>query len=96
MLLKLFNHMRLTWRLARDRRVGLWLKIFLGGLPLVYAAIPTPDDVLPVVGLIDEVVFVGLVTLVFIAVCPLAIVNEHKRTIAGEIGDVQANLEMVR
>jgi len=83
MLLKLFNHFRLTWRLARDKRVSLWLKMFLAGTPLVYAAIPMPDDVLPVIGILDELVFLGLCTLIFNAASPMAVVKEHKRFIDG-------------
>ena len=96
MALKFFNHFRLTWRLARDKRVGQWLKLFLGGAPLIYAAIPMPDDLLPVVGLLDELVFIGLCTLIFKAACPMAIVNEHKRAIEGGEGNPAADLDLYR
>jgi len=93
---KFFNHFRLTWRLSRDERVSLWLKLFLGGAPLVYAALPTPDDFLPVVGLLDELVFLGLSTLIFNAACPMAIVNEHKNIIEGGVGNPAADLDLYR
>jgi len=96
MLDKLIDHFRLTWRLAHDKRVSLWLKLFLGVTPLVYAGIPTPDDALPVVGLLDELVFLGLCTLVFNAACPMGIVNEHKRVIEGSEGYPGADLDLYR
>ncbi|MBL7163909.1 MAG: M48 family metalloprotease [Anaerolineales bacterium] len=96
MLIKLFNHFRLTWRVANDKRVNLWLKLFLGGAPLVYAALPTPDDFLPVVGLLDEFVFLGLCTLIFTAASPMAVVNEHKRVIDGGGGNPGADLDLYR
>ena len=96
MIPKLFNHFRLTWRLSRDKRVSLWLKLFLGLAPLVYAGMPTPDDFLPVVGLLDELVFLGLCTFVFNAACPLVIVSEHNRAITGKSDDPAADLDLYR
>ena len=82
---KILNHLRLTWRLANDKGVSLGLKLFLGIAPLVYAAIPMPDDLFPVVGLLDELIFLGLCTLIFNAACPMALVYKHKRAIDGHI-----------
>lgn len=96
MLLKLFNHFRLTWRLGHDKRVGLWLKIFLLGLPLAYASIPTPTDILPGVGLLDDLVFLGLSTVIFVAISPMALVAEHRQIISGQGNDAAAQLDAYR
>jgi Zn-dependent protease with chaperone function len=96
MLLKFFNHFRLTWRLSRDKRASIWLKIFLLGLPLAYASIPTPGDLLPGVGLLDDLVFMGLCSLIFVAISPLALVTEHRNAISGKGADAVAHLDGYR
>jgi Zn-dependent protease with chaperone function len=96
MLIKFFNHFRLTWRLSRDKRVKLWLKFFLLGAPLVYASLATPDDIFPVVGLLDEIIFFSLCTLIFNAACPRAIAGEHKNFIVGDEGSPNTNLDSCR
>jgi len=95
-MLKFFNYFRLTWRLAWDRRVNFWLKLFLLLLPLAYSAVPLPDDILPVIGLLDDFVFLGLCILVFVALCPLAIVTEHQQAINGMGGNAVTNLDVYR
>lgn len=74
----IFNHFRLTWRLLRDRRVGFWLKLFLIGLPGAYFLLPTPTDAIPVIGLLDDLFFLGLSTLVFTSLAPHSLVAEHR------------------
>jgi Zn-dependent protease with chaperone function len=91
----ILNHLGMTWRLANDKAVSLGLKLFLGIAPLIYAAIPMPDDLLPVVGLLDELLFLGLCTLIFNAACPMAIVDKHRRALQG--GEIPtADLDMYR
>lgn len=96
MLVKFFNHFRLTWRLVFDPGIGLWLKLFLIGLPLAYMAIPLPDDLLPVIGFLDDIVFFGLCTLIFTALCPLSIVTKHQRAIKGQAGNPAYDLDAYR
>jgi Zn-dependent protease with chaperone function len=96
MLLKFFNFVRLNWHLAWDRRVSIWLKLFLLVLPAAYALVPLPDDILPVVGMLDDLVFLGLCMLVFVALCPLAIVTEHRRRIDGTLGNAFSGLDGYR
>ena len=75
---RIFSHFQLTWRLFWDKRITVWLKIFLIFLPLVYALIPLPDDVVPFVGMLDDVLFVIVCTIIFNAACPTVIKTEHK------------------
>ncbi|RPI34795.1 MAG: hypothetical protein EHM70_01685 [Chloroflexota bacterium] len=81
MLEKIFNHFRLTWRLVLDPRVSGTLKAFLVGLPLVYAVLPLPlevPDVVPLIGLIDDMLFLSVTTLIFNALCPRPVVESHE------------------
>lgn len=96
MLLGIFNHFRLTWHLIRDKRVNGWLKFFLVTLPLVYAAIPLPDDAAPVIGMLDDMIFMGLATLIFIALCPNTVVAEHRLRLLGRSRDSSTNLDYYR
>jgi Zn-dependent protease with chaperone function len=95
-LLKFFNFVRLNWRLAWDRRVSIWLKLFLLLLPVIYAFIPLPDDVLPVIGMLDDFVFVGLCMIIFVAICPQAIAAEHRDVINGKAALLSVNLDIYR
>ncbi len=56
MIEKIFNHFQLTWRLMRDQRVQSWLKLFIVIIPLIYVAIPAPDDFIPIIGLLDDLI----------------------------------------
>lgn len=101
MLLAIYNHFRLTWRLTFDRRVHWLLKLFLVIIPTIYAFFPTPDDILPVVGYLDEAALIILSTVVFNALCPPQITAEHRRWIAGLTEDpaqvgVGVNLDQLR
>ena len=80
MLVKIFNHFRLAWRLLHDRRVNGWLKFFLLGLPLAYMVLPLPlevPDFFPLLGLVDDLFFLGVTCLIFNALCPQAVVQEQ-------------------
>ena len=77
----LLNHFRLSGRLLFDRRVSFWLKAFMIGLPVIYYVIPLPDDLIPIplLGIADDAIFVGLLTLIFNAMCPRTLVAEHRQ-----------------
>jgi Zn-dependent protease with chaperone function len=89
MLIKVFNHFRLIWRLMCDKRISAWLKLFLVTIPLIYVvlpfpiAIPIPDDLLPVVGFIDDLLLFVVTTIIFTALCSRTIVDEHEMALAG-------------
>jgi len=83
MLTKIFNHFRLTWKLLWDKEVNIFLKFFMIGAPLIYTLIPLPDDVLPVVGALDDAAFLGVGTLIFTSLCPPSRVSFHTRSLNG-------------
>jgi len=96
MFVGIFNHFRLTWRLFFDRRVSIWLKLFLFGLPIGYFLVPFPADILPVIGLLDDLLFLGISTLVFNALCPPSLAAEHRRAIAKLAPGQTAMLDLCR
>jgi Zn-dependent protease with chaperone function len=87
-----FNHFRLTWRLVWDRRVSLWSKLLLIGLPLAYAMIPLPDDMLPLVGYLDDVLVFVLFSLAFNHLPARSLLQEHRQVLNGTAlsGDFRA------
>ena len=78
---RVFSHFQLTWRLVLDKRVSVWLKIFLFFIPLTYMLIPFPGDFAPFIGMLDDVVFLIICTILFNAACPTSIKNEHKHLV---------------
>ena len=96
MLEKFFNHFRLTWRLLNDKQVNILLKLFLIVVPFVYTLFPLPDDLLPVIGLLDDALFMGLCSMIFIALCPPAVVTEHKLKIEGKSEESAISLDDYR
>ncbi len=86
MLMNIFNHFRLTGRLVLDKRVNKWLKIFLIFIPLAYLLLPfPPDDFLPIVGLLDDLLLLGVTSILFVTMCPEAVVREHRLIITGNL-----------
>ena len=99
MLIKVLNHFRLTGRLLKDGRVNIWLKAALIVFPVIYAAIPLAieiPDFVPLIGLVDDLALIGMGTLIFNAVSPSTIVQEHVQTLQGVSGSDGANLEVYR
>ena len=84
MLIEMLNHFRLVGRLVRDRRVNKWLKIFLIFIPLAYVFLPfPPDDFLPLLGLLDDLLLLAVTSILFVTMCPETVVREHKLTLTG-------------
>jgi uncharacterized membrane protein YkvA (DUF1232 family) len=84
MIVKILNHFRLTGRLVQDRRVNKWLKVFLVFIPLVYVFLPfPPDDFLPLLGLLDDLLLLTVTTILFVEMCPETLVREHKLALTG-------------
>lgn len=99
MILQILNHFRLTIQLLKDRRVNIWFKIGLVALPAIYAAIPLAieiPDFIPVIGLLDDLALIGIGTLIFNAVSPSAVVQEHLRILKGNSRLSGINLEIYR
>jgi uncharacterized membrane protein YkvA (DUF1232 family) len=80
----LFRQVRLIWRLWRDRRVPLWLRLIPPAI-LVYLLWPLDmlPDPLPGLGQLDDlgVILLGLRT--FVALAPEEVVREHLTELAG-------------
>ena len=77
---------RLYWRLLGDSRVSLWPKMLLA-LTLLYAVSPLDfiPDVVPVIGVVDDLVLLLVACRLFIYMCPRAVVQEHVRRIDGTV-----------
>jgi uncharacterized membrane protein YkvA (DUF1232 family) len=77
---------RLYWRLFCDRRVPLYLKIFLS-LTVVYVISPVDllsDWVVPVAGYMDDFVLLIFVLRFFLQKCPEDVLMEHVTLIESE------------
>ncbi len=90
MLLKLINLLnlsrsgRLVWRLMKDNRVPLSAKIVVP-LGVLYAFFPVDlmPDFLLALGQLDDISVLLLSVLMFLRLCPPAIVQEHAERLAG-------------
>ena len=98
MLIEILNHFRLTGRLVLDKRVNKWLKIFLVFIPLAYVfLIFPPDDFIPVIGLLDDLLLLAVTTILFITMCPEDVVREHRLILTGSLPQTKPiNLEDYR
>ncbi|MEE4310490.1 MAG: DUF1232 domain-containing protein [candidate division KSB1 bacterium] len=86
MLVNLPGIIRLVWRLVRDRRTPMRLKLILFGAVL-YVVSPAdliPGFLIPVLGQIDDVVVLILATQYFLKSCPPELIAEHKKRIEEE------------
>lgn len=80
--------LRLVWRLLVDSRVPLFPKlILLAGAIYVISPIDLIPDVILGLGQLDDIGVIFLCIGLFIELCPRAIVEEHRRAIAGESGE---------
>ena len=98
MLIEVLNHFRLTGRLVLDKRVNKWLKIFLVFIPLAYVfLIIPPDDFLPLLGLLDDLLLLAVTTILFVTMCPEDVVREHRLILTGFLPQTKPiNLEEYR
>lgn len=75
---KLIRQLRLVWRLLRDRRVPLWLKV-VPFLSLLYLLVPADfvPDLLLGLGQLDDLAVIALGVKLFVELAPPGIVHEH-------------------
>ena len=73
------NQFKLVFRLLRDRRVNLFLKL-IPFATLVYFVMP---DL--IIGPIDDLAIIGFGLFIFVELCPQDVVEEHRAALAGTI-----------
>jgi len=84
--LGIVEHLRLAWRLWRDRRVPLWPKL-VPLAALVYVLVPFDLLADPILGLgqIDDLGVIVLGLKLFVALCPAALVAQHRQRLNGDV-----------
>lgn len=87
-LTQMVRTLRLVWRLLNDPRVPFLLKLTI---PAALVYVVSPVDLIPDVilglGQLDDLGVVILAIGMFIQFCPPDIVEEHRRAIAGQMGN---------
>jgi uncharacterized membrane protein YkvA (DUF1232 family) len=73
------NHFKLVFRLLRDPRVNIFLKL-IPIATLFYLVIP---DL--IIGPIDDAAIIGFGLFIFVELCPQDVVEEHRAALAGTI-----------
>ena len=75
----LLRSVRLSWRLARDSRTPLGLKLFLGGAVLLIASpINWIPNFIPVLGQMEDLALLALAMNLFLKWVPSDIRTEHE------------------
>ena len=84
---ELVRNAQLTWRLLKDPRVPLPIKLIIPGVVGVYLLSPIDfmPDVLPLLGQIDDIAVLFGGVMLFIQMCPPDVVDEHRAALAGEV-----------
>ncbi|OGO05591.1 MAG: hypothetical protein A2Y60_02795 [Chloroflexi bacterium RBG_13_54_9] len=74
------KNLRLFWRLMKDNRVPLTLKMIVPGT-LLYLILPADlvPDLLPGLGHLDDIAILLLGFVLFLQLCPKPIVQQHLR-----------------
>jgi uncharacterized membrane protein YkvA (DUF1232 family) len=77
----ILNQGKLAWKLFRDPNVSPWLKFGLPIIGLIYLISPIDilPDVIPVLGQMDDVAVLMLLTQLFITLAPDNIVNMYRQ-----------------
>ncbi len=88
-ILKLVRHLpqfaKLFWRLFRDRRVPFRAKaVLLGAVLYVLLPIDLLPDILPFIGVADDITVMLLAGRWFLSLCPVDVVQEHVRLLSEE------------
>ena len=93
----LTNQFKLILRLMGDRRVSFLAKLVpLGAFAyLIMPADLAPAVVLPVIGVVDDAAVIWLSSYVFTELCPPEVVEEHMKSLAGNMKPKDANGEDV-
>ncbi len=82
----LVRQAQLVWRLLRDPRVSLPVKMIIPGVVGLYLLFPIDalPDVLPLLGQFDDLAVLLAGVALFIEMCPRQIVAEHRAALLDE------------
>ncbi len=85
-LAELVRNAQLVWRLLKDPRVPLPIKLIIPSVVGIYVLSPIDllPDVIPVLGQIDDIAVILAGVAFFIELCPPDIVQEHRAALSGE------------
>ena len=85
--LGILRDLRLAWHLFRDQQVPIWTKA-IPVLSLAYVIWPIDLLADPILGLgqLDDLGVILLGMKLFIALCPVAVVRNHRSSVAGPLG----------
>lgn len=83
---ELVRNAQLVWRLLKDSRVPLPVKLILPGVVGLYVLSPIDalPDVLPLLGQLDDIAVLFAGVAIFIEMCPRDIVEEHRAALLRE------------
>jgi uncharacterized membrane protein YkvA (DUF1232 family) len=81
---ELVRNAQLVWRLLKDPRVPLPIKLIIPGVVGLYLLSPIDfmPDVLPILGQIDDIAVLFGGVMLFIQMCPPDVVEEHRAALA--------------
>lgn len=101
MILSLFQHFRLIWRLLRHPQAPRWAKAFLIVVPLLYMTLPLPipfdiPSIIPIIGMLDDLLFFYITSVIFVALCPKPIVQEERARLRLEESGHSNTVEALR
>lgn len=102
MIIALGNHFSIIFFLLKSKGVSICQKLLFIGLPLIYFIFPfspggIPDDLLPIVGFLDDFFLIAIASLIFRAIAPREVLQEYqqRKGLSGGLA-VSPELERVR
>ncbi len=83
---ELVRNAQLVWRLLKDPRVPLPVKLIIPSVVGLYVLSPIDamPDVLPLLGQLDDIAVLFAGVAIFTEMCPKAIVEEHRAALTRE------------
>ncbi len=82
----IWNEARLVWRLFKDPRVPVWIKLALPIAGIAYLIFPLDviPDIIPVLGELDDVMVLLMLMRLFVALTPEDVVREVESQLFGK------------
>lgn len=90
----ILNQLKLIFRLMGDRRVSFFAKLIPIGT-FVYLVSPIDAVSLPVIGVVDDAALLWLGSYIFTELCPPEVVEEHMKSLAGNMSPKDVNDDVV-